>query len=148
MVWNIKSDVKKKTTVICLFTSRILCPIPTIPSLMRTEFQYENGDFTWLAVTPTVWLQISYNLAMITACIPTMKNLFDNLSGNFSAEIDAPYKLTAVTGTRSMGFEASALGQEPSQAHSHISTQGTSLNLHTAAPNQAACYATDGRRYS
>lgn len=77
-----------------------------------------------------------------------MKNVFDSLSGNFSAEIDAPYKLTAVTGARSMGFEASALGQEPSQARSHISTQSTSLKLHTAVPNQAACYATDGRQHS
>lgn len=124
------------------------CPITTIPSLMQTEFLYENIDFTWLAVSPTVWLQISYNLAVITACIPTMKNVFDSLSGNFSAEIDAPYKLTAVTGGRSRGFEASALDQGSSQTHSHIDSQGTSLKLHTAAPNQAACYATDGRRYS
>lgn len=77
-----------------------------------------------------------------------MKNVFDSLSGNFSAEIDAPYKLTAVTGERSMGFEASALDHEPSQAGSHLSSRGTGLKLHTAAPNQAACYATDGRRYS
>lgn len=115
---------------------------------MRTDFVYEDSDFTWLAVSPTVWLQISYNLAVITACIPRMKNVFDNLSGNFSAEIDAPYKLTAVTGARSMGFEASALDQEPSQAGSHFSSQGTGLKLHTAAPNQAACYSTEGRRYS
>lgn len=115
---------------------------------MRTDFLHEDSDFTWLAVSPMVWLQISYCLAVITACIPTMKNVFDNLSGNFSAEIDAPYKLTAVTGARSMGFEASALDQESSQASSHFNSQGTGLKLHTAAPNQAACYATDGRLYS
>lgn len=115
---------------------------------MQTDFLYENSDFTWLAVSPTVWIQISYNLAVITACIPTMKNVFDSLSGNFSAEIDAPYKLTAVTGARSMGLEASALDQEPSQSGSHFSSQGRGLKLHTAAPNQAACYATEGRRYS
>ncbi|KAI7775461.1 hypothetical protein LA080_006793 [Diaporthe eres] len=140
MVWNIKSDVKKKATVIFLFTSRAL--------LMKTEFLYEDSDFTWMTVSPTVWLQISYNLAVITACIPTMKNVFDSLSGNFSAEIDAPYKLTAVTGARSMEFEASGLDQEPSQTRSHNNTQGTSLKLHMAVPNQAACYATDGRRHS
>lgn len=47
-----------------------------------------------------------------------------------------------------MDFEASTLDQEPSQTRSHIDTQGTSLRLHTAAPNQAACYATGERRYS
>lgn len=148
MVWHIKSDAKKKATVICLFNSRVLCPITIIPSLMHTGFLYENGDFTWLAVAPTVWLQISYNLAVITACIPTMKNVFDNLSGNFSAEIDAPYKLTAMAGARSMGFKASALDQESSQAHSHSDPQDTTLKLHTASPSQTACYATDRRRQS
>lgn len=120
------------------------CPITTIPSMMETEFLYESSDFTWQAVAPTVWLQISYNLAVITACIPTMKNVFDSMSGNFTAEIDAPYKLTALTGAGNMGFEA--LDQAPSQARSHLGSQGSSLKLHTAAPNQAACFATDGRR--
>lgn len=149
MVWNIKSDVKKKATVICLFNSRLLCPITTIPSLMHTEFLYQSSDFTWLAVHPVVWLQISYNLAVITACIPTMKNVFDSMSGNFSAEIDAPYQLKSVKGGRSMRLQPSTLDQEPSQAHFGSGSHDESLKLHTAVPSQAACYATDrGRRTS
>lgn len=77
-----------------------------------------------------------------------MKNVFDNLSGNFSAEIDAPYKLTAVSGARSMGFRASALDQDSSQSQSLSDPRSTNLKLHTAPPSQTACYATDRRRYS
>lgn len=40
-----------------------------------------------------------------------MKNVFESLSGSFSAEIDAPYKLSAVTGATNIGFEASMLDQ-------------------------------------
>lgn len=77
-----------------------------------------------------------------------MKNVFDNLSGNFSAEIDAPYKLTAVSGARSMGFHVSTLDQDSSQSQSLSDLRSANLKLHTAPPSQTACYATDRRRYS
>lgn len=128
--------------------SLLRCPITIIPSFMYTEFLYQSSDFTWLAVHPTVWLQISYNLAIITACIPTMKNVFDGLSGNFSAEIDAPYTLTSVKGARGMRLEPSVQDQQPSQAHSGSGSHDANLRLHTASPSQAACYSTTRGRCS
>lgn len=114
---------------------------------MNTGFLYEGSDFTWLAVHPTVWLQISYNLAVITACIPTMKNVFDSMSGNFSAEIDAPYTLTSVKGARTMRLEPSVQDEDSSQAYFGSGSHDGNLKLHTASPSQVACYSTDRGRY-
>lgn len=114
-----------------------------IPSLLNTNFLYEDSDYTWIAVEPTLWLQISYNLSVITSCIPTIKSVFDSISGTLTgAMIDAPYDLTALPGRT--GLTATV----PDPRHSRrISCQcvtgfGGGPNLSPAIPNQATCYTT------
>lgn len=69
-----------------------------------------------------------------------MRNIFDHLSGNFSAAMDTPYNLTAVAGVS--GFKATALDNvDATKAGSHLVTRGSSLKLGPSMPSRAACYA-------
>lgn len=115
------------------------CPVTTIPALLYQDYLYQSSDFTWLAIEPTIWLQVSYNLSVITACIPSMKNIFDNLSGNFSASIDVPYHLSTITGKS--GCRATARdGSSQWTMGSH------GLKLSPAHPSLTSCYTSDGSK--
>lgn len=142
------------------------CPATTIPALFHTDHLFQrNNDFTWLAVTPTIWLQISYNLSVITACIPSMKNIFDSLSGNFCAAIDVPYNLATVTihkngcraaaTPRDLYNSSGGLGREWSgkkgsggsrgtTAVVHVDDDDCGLRLTPAHPSRTSCYTSDG----
>ncbi|ORY55241.1 uncharacterized protein BCR38DRAFT_414968 [Pseudomassariella vexata] len=94
------------------------CPITSIPALLETSCLYNHtSDFTWLALQPTTWLEVSYNLSVITACIPSLKGAFDIWLGNtMRLDIDAPYQLNRVAGK--IGLEAAAYEDN------HIATDG------------------------
>lgn len=128
MVWNVHTDSKKKTMVITLFGIRIMyeeaeplsltpshnrclrtdpdratlssCPIVTCLALGNTQHLYNgtDDDFTWLSVWPTVYLQCSYNLSIITVCVPSLKVVIDSFYDNGRhVVLDKPYHLTAVS---------------------------------------------------
>lgn len=107
-----------------------------IPTLLSQGHLQPSNDFTWLAVEPTIWMQISYNLSVITACIPTMKNIFDSFSGNFSVAIDAPYNLTPIAGKS--GMQTTALDKETASG-SHAIVDSECHNLTGASSNLAEC---------
>lgn len=112
-----------------------------IPSLLSTELLYEDRDFTWLAATPMIWLQISYNLSVVTSCIPTIKSVFDSLSGALTATvIDTPYLLTILPGES--GFKATALDPNRTLAVSHNTSLSRAPKLSPEIQNQAASYMT------
>ncbi|KUI70580.1 hypothetical protein VM1G_05712 [Cytospora mali] len=141
MVWDIKMDLKKRYIVIALFSPRILCPATTIPALFYKDYLFQGNDFTWLAVVPTTWLQISYNLSVITACIPSMKNIFDSFSGNFSAAIDVPYNLPIIPSKS--GSRATARGLSKGTGGSSSTMDSSGLKLTPAHPSRTSCYKTD-----
>lgn len=115
-----------------------------IPTLLRQDYLQPSNDFTWLAVEPTIWMQISFNLSIITACIPTMKNIFDSLSGNFSVAIDAPYTLKTIAGKSRL--QATALGKETAASGSHDIGDCGCDDLSTATKsNQTSCTSSGNR---
>lgn len=82
-------------------------------------------------------MQISYNLSVITACIPTMKNIFDSLSGNFSVAIDAPYNLTTIAGKS--GMQTTTLDKETALSGPHSIVDSGCRNLTGRSSNVAEC---------
>ncbi|KAH7026621.1 uncharacterized protein B0I36DRAFT_386851 [Microdochium trichocladiopsis] len=102
MIVRVQTGVQTKAVVIALFGSRIICPFTTIPTLSYGSSHIYNGDetdFTWDALSPLLWLTVTCHLSVITACVPTLKKLFDSLLGNtLSITIDAPYQLERIDG--------------------------------------------------
>lgn len=71
MVWNIQTELKRKTLVVVLFSSRIICAACMIPAMLRSSSVYngEGTDFTWLSLDYMVWLEISceYQFSPLTS---------------------------------------------------------------------------------
>lgn len=85
---------------------------------------YQSNDFTWLAIWPMISLQVSHALSIITACIPTMKDIFEGLSHNVTAAIDAPYRLTTIHGKNGLQT-TTALDSSSSSSRSRSRSRGT-----------------------
>lgn len=143
MVWDMKMDLKNRYIVIVLFSSRVLCPVTMIPALLHQDHLFQSNDFTWLAVDPTIWLQVSYNLSVITACIPSMKNIFDSFTGNFSAAIDVPYNLSTFAGKSGSRATSRTLGKTTGGTRS-TAMDDYVLKLTPALPSRTSCYTSDG----
>lgn len=97
MMWNVQTNKTKKIAVCALFGARILVPAVTIPTLATTGdyFSHIYTDPTWYGVVPTILGQISLNLSVLTACIPGLKSILDNLlSGTANARVRGSYNLT------------------------------------------------------
>lgn len=110
MICKVQTAVKTKVFVISLFSFRMVCVATMIPALLDTTHLYHgqgNSDYTWLSLSPSVWLAATVNCSVITACVPSLKGLFDSWLGNtIGLEIDAPYQLERMNGKNV--FEATA----------------------------------------
>lgn len=71
-------------------------PFLVLPSLTTARgYLQDHTDRTWEAVTPTIWLQISLNMSLFTACIPSLRGLIESILVSTTAgAIQAPYNLT------------------------------------------------------
>lgn len=120
LIWNVQTTHLRKFQIITLFGCRFLyvqevihscrlltyvadhtrsVPIVKIPVLFYIWRDSKSTDPTWDAVLPSIWYQISLNISMITACVPSLKPIFDSLFGyTASAVIQAPYQLEANEG--------------------------------------------------
>lgn len=70
-------------------------PLLALPNIVQGPHVTEGSgaDVTWLAVTPTVWHQVSINMSVLTACIPSLKSFIDSLTGSTSGlRIMLPYE--------------------------------------------------------
>lgn len=97
MMWNVQTNMARKVQVCALFGTRILVPALTIPALAASNDYFDNlyTDPTWYVVVPTILAQISLNLSVLTACIPGLKSILDNLlSGTANARVRGSYNLT------------------------------------------------------
>lgn len=68
----------------------------SITALLQPNHVYNdnNTEFTYLGLNPLVWLTVTCHLSVITACVPTLKPLFDSLLGNtMGLKIDGLYEL-------------------------------------------------------
>ncbi|KXJ96779.1 hypothetical protein Micbo1qcDRAFT_229597 [Microdochium bolleyi] len=99
MIVPVQTSFQTKCLIIGLFSMRLLCAITVAPVLPRISYVYNGAgtDFSWDAVIPTISLTIASHLAVITACIPSLKGVFDSWLGNtFGIDIDAPYQLERI----------------------------------------------------
>lgn len=80
-----------------------------LPSLTTAQgYLQDHSDRTWEAVTPTIWLQISLNMSLFTACIPSLRGVIESILVSTTAgAIQVPYTLTH-TGAR-YGMHATAI---------------------------------------
>lgn len=75
---------------------------------------------------PTIWLQISLNLSIITACIPSLKSVLDSLFADTGVIVQAPYELSrnsaALFSGTTLDFdeELARLASSPSRRTSSI----------------------------
>lgn len=71
----------------------------TIPTIVSAGPLFDSSpDSTWLAVSSTIWFQISLGLSVLMACIPSLKGVIDSLLGaTAAATIHAPYELRGST---------------------------------------------------
>lgn len=75
--------------------------ITMIPCIATAfDFLHDYSDITWSAVWPTIWMQISVGLSILTACIPGLKSILNSWLGHVaSAPMDLPYELNMMDGT-------------------------------------------------
>lgn len=67
----------------------------TIPIIVSIKSTAGGSDMSWDAIAPTIWLQVSLNLSVISACIPSLKPVLDSFLGQtIGASIQPPYRLT------------------------------------------------------
>ncbi|KAH7040333.1 uncharacterized protein B0I36DRAFT_357646 [Microdochium trichocladiopsis] len=162
MVLRVQTGVGAKVLVTSLFAIRMLCPLTAVPIILDYEYLYngDDNDFTWTAMAPTIWLLVTSHISIITACIPSLKGIFDSWLGNtFGIDIDAPYQLERVEGKD--GFEVSdwrtkdpsatgqSSGSRPKTSKNSKNsknskftdtTKTATLKLTTSFPNEAACF--------
>lgn len=71
-------------------------PFLVLPSLTTAgAYLKDHTDRTWHTVTPTIWLQISLNMSLFTACIPSLRGVIESiLISTTAGAIQAPYNLT------------------------------------------------------
>ena len=127
MMWNVQTSFMRKCQVCALFGTRILVPALTIPALATGGKYFDNvlTDPTWYAVTPTVLAQISLNLSVLTACIPGLKSILDNLlSGTANARVDGGYNLTTSGDKKSPFIITPTLGTNGSGTGSASRSKG------------------------
>ncbi|KAK8061668.1 hypothetical protein PG994_008034 [Apiospora phragmitis] len=92
-MWKVQTSMTKKVQVVLLFGVRVIVPIIALPSLIMRPQSLQGDDITWLAVDPVVWYQVSLNLTVLTACVPSLKSFIDSLTGYTSGlRIMLPYE--------------------------------------------------------
>lgn len=104
MMWDVKTTLRRKIQVCSLFGCRILVPCLTIPALATSNYFYGNilTDPAWYAVAPGILFQIALNLSVLTACVPGLKSILENLvSGMTLARVQNDYDLTRSADRRS-----------------------------------------------
>lgn len=97
MMWHVRTTMRRKVQVCALFGSRMLVPCLTIPALATSSAFYDHilNDPTYYVVVPALFYQVSLNLSVLTACIPGLKSVLENLvSGLAQARVQNDYDLT------------------------------------------------------
>lgn len=59
-------------------------PFLVFPSITTAAaYLKDHNDRTWEAVAPTIWLQISLNMSVFTACIPSLRGVIESILINY-----------------------------------------------------------------
>lgn len=115
--------------------------IPTI-----TGMDYLNSsDYAWLATIPTIWRQVSFNLSVITACIPSLRAVLDTFSGNtfaISHATEVEHELGTITARHGLRYVSQRRSKSTRNSLSNISGKAVNfeLKLSPNIENEAACY--------
>ncbi|KAK8104385.1 uncharacterized protein PG998_011418 [Apiospora kogelbergensis] len=104
MMWKVQTSMTKKMQVVLLFGVRAIVPAITLPSIILRPQSLQGDDITWLAVDPIVYYQVSLNLSVLTACVPSLKSFIDSLTGYTSGlRIELPYEYPITSSGKSAG---------------------------------------------
>ena len=60
-------------------------PVFTVVTLTKLEGFVNSSDKPWDAVNPSIWLQSTLGLSLVTTCIPNLKRVLDNLQSGLMA---------------------------------------------------------------
>ncbi|KAL8970856.1 MAG: hypothetical protein Q9197_003588 [Variospora fuerteventurae] len=102
LLWKVQIGQSRKRAIYAVFVIRLLVCIATALELTSLTEYLRNADKPWFIVDSTIWGQASMNLSIITACIPSMKPLFDMLQFSLIDSSVAPPGPTKVS-TRLVG---------------------------------------------
>lgn len=111
-------------------------PFLVLPSLTTAQgYLQDHSDRTWEAVTPTIWLQISLNMSLFTACIPSLRGVIESILVSTTAgAIQAPYNLTRTGAGYGMHATAIPLEQLDSSRYFRSARRlGPSLKRYTSS---------------
>ncbi|KAG8157217.1 hypothetical protein KVR01_012925 [Diaporthe batatas] len=134
MLWRVQTCHRIRMRIVVLFGSRILVPVLVLPSLMTGGgFLHFYKDRTWKAVAPMIWLQISVNMSLFIACVPSLRGVIDSILVSTTAgAIQAPYHLTRTGG--GFGVHATAIPLQHVDSSGHLrgsEVQFPPLNIYT-----------------
>ncbi|KAK4896009.1 hypothetical protein LTR27_005865 [Elasticomyces elasticus] len=97
MIQGVQTNFQRKLAVVTLFGTRLAIVPSTICALVTYHTYYFTSpqDRTWHAVAPVIWTQVTLNMSIITACIPSIKRFFmDVQSGLMAVTISEQYEMT------------------------------------------------------
>lgn len=111
-------------------------PFLVLPSLTTAqEYLQNHTDRTWEAVNPTIWIQISLNMSLFTACIPSLRGVIESILVSTTADaIQAPYNLPHTGARAGMCATAIPLQQLDSSRYFRSARRhGSSLKTYTSS---------------
>lgn len=125
----------------------------TIPTISTANYLFiDDTDDSWLAVTPSIWMQVTLSLSILTACIPSLKSLLDTLMASVAgAAMQGPFELTELSGTSKT--KTSIIARSESHGHNgDTDSPGTfrgngNFKLHqevTSGNPRSRCYSNVG----
>ena len=95
IVSKIQIQVSERVNIWAIFATRIVVIITTAVWLGELGAYLYSSDPTWYNDIPTIWMQVTVNLAIITACIPLMKPFLDMLQFSLVDTSTLPFSVQA-----------------------------------------------------
>ncbi|KAI1734286.1 integral membrane protein [Xylaria scruposa] len=88
----------QKRVILSMFTLGGFVCIASILRLVAVVTQPDNEDLTWNIVNQSIWATVEANLAIISACLPTLRPIWSLVRGKKSsrAEVNVPQLRNAV----------------------------------------------------
>ncbi|KAF2838115.1 hypothetical protein M501DRAFT_1017143 [Patellaria atrata CBS 101060] len=96
MLWDVHTDRKTKVGIITHFAIRIFIPVFTILYIISLNplFDADPSARTWRMKTPTIWNQVIMNLSILTATLPSLKHVLDQLRAGVAKSTVSHFELS------------------------------------------------------
>lgn len=126
--------------VIGCFAARIAVIAPLIGHIVASNHLNSYADTTWAYITPTIWSQITMNVAIITACVPGMQQVLAELRpGMTTLTVTAAHEQPTSTSGSIFG---TSNDRDRSRA---VASRSASIFGSRTDRARADCYKSDGK---